>query len=137
DDSNMIFAPKGAYGQAEQKVVVTHGIFIGAVGVEGGDLQSADLQSANAQFVRQQIEANPDFRVLKQPQSINFGGRQGFATVVAGPSTITGVVEIDVIYTTATSDGRLFYLVTIAPEDEFDSYRAAFERIISSINLSK
>jgi hypothetical protein len=142
DDSNMIFAPKGAYGQAEQKVVVTHGIFIGAIGVEGGDLQSADLQSAdlqsaNAQFVRQQIEANPDFRVLKQPQSINFGDRQGFATVVAGPSTITGVIEIDVIYTTATSDGRLFYLVTIAPEDEFDSYRAAFERIISSINLSR
>lgn len=132
DDSNLIFAPKGAYGQAEQGVVVTHGIFIGAVGVEGGD-----LQSANAQFVRQQIEANPDFRVMKQPQAINFGGRQGFATVVAGPSTITGVVEIDVIYTTATSDGRLFYLVTIAPEDEFDSYKAAFERIISSIRLSR
>ncbi len=132
NDSNMIFAPKGAYGQAEQNVVVTHGIFIGAIPVEGGD-----LQSANAQFVRQQIEANPDFRVLKQPQAINFGGRQGFATVVAGPSTITGVLEINVIYTTATSDGRLFYLVTIAPEDEFDSYRAAFERIVSSIRLSK
>ena len=132
DDSNMIFAPKGAYGQAEQGVVVTHGIFIGAIAVEGGD-----LQSANAQFVSKQIEANPDFRVLKQPQAINFGGRQGFATVVAGPSTITGVVEIDVIYTTATSDGRLFYLVTIAPEDEFDSYRATFERIVSSIRLSR
>jgi hypothetical protein len=132
DDSNMIFAPKGAYGQTEQNVIVTHGIFIGAIRAQAGD-----LESANAQFVRQQIEANPDFRILRQPQAINFGGRQGFATVVAGPSTITGVVEIDVIYTTATSDGRLFYLVTIAPEDEFDSYKAAFERIISNIRLAR
>jgi Zn-dependent protease with chaperone function len=132
DDSNMIVAPKGGYGQAEQNVVVTHGSFIGAI-----PAQASDLETANSQFVRQQIEANPDFRVMKQPQAINFGGRQGFATIVAGPSTITGVVEIDVIYTTATSDGRLFYLVTIAPEDEYESYKAIFERIISSIRLSK
>jgi beta-barrel assembly-enhancing protease len=132
DDSNMIFAPKEGYGQAEKNLVVTHGIFIGAVPAPGGD-----LQSANAQFVRQQIEANPDFRVMKQPQAINFGGRQGFATVIAGSSPVTGVVEIDVIYTTVTSDGRLFYLVTIAPEDEFELYKATFERIISSIKLVK
>jgi predicted Zn-dependent protease len=132
DDSNMIFAPKKAYGQAEQKVIVTHGIFIGAIPAEAGD-----LQATNAQFVRQQIEANPDFRVMKQPQAINFGGRQGFATVVAGPSTVTGVIEIDVIYTTMTSDGRLFYLVTIVPEDEVEAYKSAFERIIASIKLAK
>ena len=132
DDSNMIFAPKGAYGQVEQKVVVTHGIFIGAVPAQAGE-----LQAATAQFVRQQIEANPDFRLMKQPQAINFGGRAGFATVVAGPSTITGVIEIDVIYTTTTADGRLFYLVTIVPEDEVEAYKSAFERIIGSIRLAK
>jgi predicted Zn-dependent protease len=132
DDSNMIFAPKGAYGQAEQKVVVTHGIFIGAI-----QTQTGELQPATAEFVRQQIEANPDFRVMKQPQAINFGGRAGFATVVAGPSTITGVIEIDVIYTTTTQDGRLFYLVTIVPEDEVEAYKSAFDRIISSIRLAK
>jgi hypothetical protein len=74
---------------------------------------------------------------MKQPQAINFGGRAGFATVVAGPSTITGVIEIDVIYTTTTQDGRLFYLVTIVPEDEVEAYKSAFDRIISSIRLAK
>lgn len=132
DDSNMIFAPKEAYGQADQKVIVTHGMFIGAFPAQVGD-----LRSANAQFVQQQIEANPDFRVMKQPQAINFGGRQGFATVVAGPSTITGVIEIDVIYTTTTGDGRLFYLVTIVPEDEYESYKKTFLQIIESIRLAK
>jgi hypothetical protein len=130
NESNLIFAPPGAYGRVNGSVMVTHGIFIGAVSVE-----AADLESATALFVEQQIEANPDFRVVRQPERINFGNRQGFATVVAGPSTVTGVVEIDVIYTTATSDGRLFYLITMAPEDEYQTYKETFERIISSIRL--
>jgi Zn-dependent protease with chaperone function len=130
DDANMIFAPKGAYGQVDQSIVVTHGIFIGAVAPESGD-----LEKANAAFVRQQVEINPDFRVVRQPQQINFGGRAGLATVVAGPSTVTGVLEVDVIYTTATSDGRLFYLITMAPEDELKNYQPTFEKIMASLRL--
>jgi hypothetical protein len=42
---------------------------------------------------------------------------------------------VDAIYTTATADGRLFYLVTIAPEDEYQTYQPAFERIIGSLRL--
>jgi hypothetical protein len=131
DDSNMIFAPKGAYGQTDDGLVVTHGIFIGAV-----KPQSSDLESANASFVQQQVSMNPDFRIARATQAIDFGGRRGYATIVAGPSPVTGVVEIDVIYTTATSDGRLFYLVTIAPEDEVKNYQATFERIAASLRLA-
>jgi hypothetical protein len=131
DAANMIFAPKGAYGQSSQGMVVTHGIFIGAVKPE-----SNNLEEANAAFVRQQVEMNPDFRVVRNPQPINFNGRQGYATIVAGPSTVTGVREVDVIYTTATSDGRLFYLITMAPEDELQVYEATFQKIISSLRVS-
>jgi beta-barrel assembly-enhancing protease len=131
DDVNMIFAPRGAYGQKDEAVFVTHGLFVGAVAPA-----SSDLETANARFIEQQIEMNPDFRVARAPQAINFGGRRGYATVVAGPSAVTGVIEIDVIYTTATSDGRLFYLITMAPEDEFETYRQTFEQIISSVRLA-
>lgn len=130
DDSNMIFAPKGAYGQVDQSIVVTHGVFIGAVAPESGD-----LEKANAAFVRQQVEINPDFRVVRQPQQISFGDRTGLATVVAGPSTVTGVVEVDVIYTTATANGRLFYLITMVPEDEMKTYEPTFQQIMSSLRL--
>jgi Zn-dependent protease with chaperone function len=131
DDANMIFAPQGAYGQIDEGLVVTHGIFIGVV-----KPQSADLESANAAFVQQQVNMNPDFRIARPTQAIDFGGRRGFATIVAGPSPVTGVIEIDVIYTTATSDGRLFYLITIAPEDEMKNYQATFERIAGSLRLA-
>jgi hypothetical protein len=131
DDANMIFAPPGAYGQIDEGLVVTHGIFIGTV-----QPQSSDLEAANAAFVQQQVNMNPDFRIARASQAIDFGGRRGFATIVAGPSPITGVVEIDVIYTTATNDGRLFYLITIAPEDEMRNYQQTFERIAASLRLA-
>jgi Zn-dependent protease with chaperone function len=132
DEQNLILAPKGAYGKMDEHIVVTHGIFVGAMPVE-----QSDLESATQVFVQQQVEANPDFRIVRQAQRINFGDRQGYATVVAGQSPVTGVVEIDIIYTTATSDGRLFYFVTIVPEDEVDTYKPAFEHIINSIRLAR
>jgi hypothetical protein len=132
DDANMIFAPKGAYGQIDEGLVVTHGVFIGVV-----PPQSTDLEAANASFVQQQVSMNPDFRIARATQAIDFGGRRGYATIVAGPSPVTGVVEIDVIYTAATGDGRLFYLITIAPEDEMKNYQQTFERIAASLRLAR
>jgi Zn-dependent protease with chaperone function len=132
DEVNMIFAPKGAYGKLNDNIVVTHGIFIGALAPHG-----SDLRSANDAFVEEQVRSNPDFKIQKGPEAYDFGGRQGFATLVAGPSPVTGVVEVDVIYTTSTSDGRLFYFITISPQDEYQSYRPAFEHIINSIRLAK
>ena len=132
DEVNMIFAPKGAYGKQGENVFVTHGIFVGALKAE-----SSDLRSANAAFVEAQIRSNPDFRIERGPENYDFGGRQGFATLVSGPSPVTGVIEVDVIYTTVTSDGRLFYFITISPKDEYQSYRPAFEHIINSISLAR
>ena len=131
DESNLIFAPRRAYGQRGEAIFVTHGIFAGTI-----DAPASDLAAANAAFVEQQIRANPDFRVERQPQRVSFGDRAAYATVVAGPSPVTGVREIDVIYTTATTDGRLFYLITMAPEDEFGAYQSTFEEIIRSLRLA-
>ncbi len=97
---------------------------------------AGDLARANELFVQEQIRANPDFRVTRAAQRVTFGGdRPGYATVVSGPSVVTGVVEVDVIYTTATADGRLFYLITMAPEDEYERYHPAFEQVVRSVQF--
>lgn len=132
DNTNLVFAPKGAYGERERSVFVTHGMFVGAI-----PATASDLAAANAAFVQQQINVNQDFRVQRQPQQVNVGGRTFFATIVAGPSAVTGVTEVDVIYTTAAADGRLFYLITMAPEDEFENYQKTFQQIISSLQLGR
>ena len=131
-NSELIFAPKGAYGKYNDNLMVTHGIFIGVRGVE-----QPDLRSATGAFNQKQIESNPDFQVARAPQQIDFAGQEGYYTVVSGPSAINGVVEVDVTYTTVTADGRMFYIITIAPEDEADVYRPAFEKIIQSLRLAR
>jgi beta-barrel assembly-enhancing protease len=131
-DSNYIFSPKGAYGKLKDSTMVTHGIFAGVVPV-----QQRDLQSATAEFINQQIETNADFGVARAPQPINFGGWNGYVAAVSGPSAISGVMEIDKTYTTATGDERMFYLITIAPEDEAASYDAAFQQILRSLKLAR
>lgn len=131
-DSTLIFAPRGAYGRHNESFIVTHGIFVGVANPQGGD-----LARATAALVQQQVADNPDFQVVKQPQPINFGGQQGYVAAIAGPSAHTGVVEVDVTYTTVTADGRLFYIITIAPEDEQQAYKAAFEQVLKSLRLAR
>lgn len=132
DDSNLIFAPAGAYGQLNQSLVCTHGLFVGALSP-----QSADLRAANEAFVSQQLAANADFRVVRQPERITLANREAYATVVSGPSPVSGVREIDLIITTPTADGRLFYLITMAPEDEYGAYQQTFDRIIKSVRFAR
>ncbi|MFN0085969.1 MAG: M48 family metalloprotease [Blastocatellia bacterium] len=130
--SEIIFAPRGASGNLNGQLMVTHGIFVGARAVEQGD-----LRSATQTFIDQQLESNPDFQVERAPQRIDFAGQEGYVSIVSGPSTINGVVEVDITYTTVTADGRMFYIITIAPEDEADIYKPAFEKIIRSLQLAR
>jgi hypothetical protein len=132
NESELIFAPKGAYGKYNDKLMVTHGIFIGV-----RDAGRPDLQSATEAFVQQQVESNQDFQIVNEPQQIDFGGQEGYYAVISGPSAINGVVEVDTTYTTVAADGRLFYIITIAPEDEAGVYGPAFEKIIRSLRLAR
>jgi hypothetical protein len=112
--------------------MVTHGIFVGVRAVK-----QPDLLSATEAFVQEQIEGNSDFQIAREPQQIDFGGQEGYYAVFSGPSAINGVVEVDATYTTITPDGRMFYIITIAPEDEAEIYKPAFEKIIRSLRLAR
>ena len=136
NQSNYIFAPKGAYGkmpgQNEDSMMVTHGIFVGAI-----EARQGDLASATRAFIQRQLETNADFQPLGQMKQTTLAGQEALAAAVAGPSAINGVAEIDITYTTVTADGRMFYIITIAPEDEAEVYKAAFQQILRSLRLGR
>ena len=135
NQSNYIFAPKGAYGkmpnQSEDSMMVTHGIFVGTIAARG------DLTSATRAFIQRQIETNTDFQPVGEMKQTTLAGQTALAAAVAGPSAINGVAEIDITYTTVTADGRMFYIITIAPEDEAEAYKAAFQQILRSLRLAQ
>jgi hypothetical protein len=125
------FSPHGGYGKLGDDLVFTHGVMAGVV-----DAGSADLNAATRAFVEAQLRANPDFQVAGDAQAVTVGGRPGLGTPLAGPSPVTGRLEVDVVYTTMLSDGRMFYVITVAPRDEADAYRPAFERVMGSVRIS-
>lgn len=130
--SDLIFSPKGAYGKYDDKLMVTHGIFVGVRKVS-----EPDLRAATNAYVQLQVGGNSDFEIAQEPRQIDFGGQEGYYAVFSGPAAINGVVEVDEIYTTLTDDGRMFYIITIVPEDEAQTYRPAFEKIIRSLRLAR
>lgn len=132
NNSTYIFAPRGAYGELNGSFMVTHGIFVGAI-----ESDQRDLRSATIALIQRQIESNADFQVARAPQQIDFGGQEGYVAAVSGPSAINSVREIDVTYTTVMADGRMFYIITISPEDEASTYKQAFQQILNSLRMAR
>lgn len=134
-EASYIFAPKGAYGkmpnQGEDSLMVTHGIFVGALPARG------DLRSSLQAFIQRQIDSNADFQPVGDIRQTSLGGQPGLAAAVAGPSAINGVAELDITYATMLADGRMFYIITIAPEDEMEAYKPAFQQILRSLQLTR
>jgi hypothetical protein len=130
-NSEYILAPKGGYGKLNDSMFVTHGVFVGAIRVP-----ERDLRSATAALIQRELEANPGYRIVRETAEAPFHNQRGLVTVMAGPSVITGLTEVDVIFTAVTTDGRLFYLTTVAPEDETETYYSTFKHMQQSVKLT-
>jgi hypothetical protein len=124
------FSPEGGYGKLDDRLVVTHGVL---AGVE--DAGGADLETATRRFVEAQLRANLDFRVAGDARQVAVGGLPGLAVPIAGPSPVTGVLEVDTVYTALLPDGRMFYVITVAPGDEAQAYQPAFEQVMRSVRF--
>ena len=48
----------------------------------------------------------------------------------------TGRSEIITVVTTQLRNGQLFYMIAVAPSNEFNSYQSAFRNILRSLQLN-
>jgi hypothetical protein len=130
-----IFAPPGAAGKTPTGgVVVTHGMFVGTQDLPAN---MRDLRQASQAFVELQLRDNPEMRVLESFQSTSLGGLSALYVPIGGESPVTGRNERDIICTTVLPNGKLFYLVLIAPEDEAQVYNPAFLQTLESLQFGR
>jgi hypothetical protein len=64
------------------------------------------------------------------------GGRQAIRTMLSNQNEVTGRNERIALYTTLLDDGSLFYLLGVAPDNEFGTYDDVFDRIAQSLQFS-
>lgn len=128
--NSVTFAPEGGYGQAGEQSVFTHGVLAGLT-----KSQSRNLNTATENFISQLAESNPDLRQQGRAQYTSIDRRDAITVPFSNRSEATGKNESIDVYTTLLSDGTLFYVITVAPADEYRQYRNLFLDIVDSIRL--
>ena len=123
--------PQNGYGSLKGQTVFTHGVEFGVA-----PAASRDLRDATTEWLNTLNESNPGLRISGEQRSTRISQRSAIATRLVNPSPLGGRELID-MYTTFLSDGKLFYYMTIVPEDDEDTYRAAFQRVGQQLRLTE
>jgi len=132
NSNTVTFAPEGAYGSHNGSSVFTHGAEIGVSRNE-----SHDLQTATNELIEALRQSNPRLSNPGKYERGSIGGRQAVRTVLSNISDATGDQEVIDVYTALLSDGSLFYVLGVAPREEFNSYSNVFRKVVGSIQLTK
>ena len=131
-NNSVTFAPQGAYGTVNGASVFTHGAEIGVSRNE-----SHDLQTATTELLEGLRQSNPRLSSPGNYERATMGGRQALHTVLSNVSDATGGQEVIDVYTTQLGDGSLFYVIGVAPREEFNTYSPVFRNVVRSIQLAK
>ena len=123
--SQVTFAPEGAYGDNG----ITHGAMMG---VEQG---SGSLSNYAQEYIQGLAQANSYLRQQGGLQRATLGGRTAYAGQLSGRSPVTGEEEVVTVYVTQLRSGEMFWLATVAPQDESYNYNTAFRTMINSVRL--
>ena len=115
-NSSIKFVPQNAYGQVRGETVFTHGVELGVARAASRDLNDATNALLNAL-----AQSNPDLRQVAEPRVVRLAQRSAIGHLLSNRS-ITGDEERVGLYTTFLADGSLFYVLTIAPRNEFGRY---------------
>jgi hypothetical protein len=130
-NTTVTFAPQGGYGDIQGQSVFTHGIEVGT-----SRNSSSDLRTATSALIDSLGQSNPQLRSNSSFQSVSIAGRRGLHTVLSNVSDATRQPEQIDLFTAQLRDGSLFYLIGVAPSNEFANYQRVFAQVVRSIQLN-
>jgi hypothetical protein len=124
------FVPQNAYGEYDGQSTLTHGVELGVARAA-----SRDLNQATQTLIEGFVQGNSGMRVAARQEAFRLSGRNAIVTPLEGRSALGGVERVDV-HTTLLANGDLFYVLTVAPERELNTYGPAFDRVVQSVRLN-
>jgi len=125
------FAPEGGYGTYQGESIFTHGVSFGV-----SQVQSQNLQQATREFINGLAQSNPNLRQSGGLQRTTLSRRQAFTTTLTNLNRATGQNEIVTVITSRTQNGSLFYMIAVAPQNEYQTYQTAFRNILRSVQIN-
>lgn len=128
--NSVWYAPEGAYGSVQNTSVFTHGVNLGVT-----RSSSRYLQQATDEFIRSMMQGG-SMRQQSGYQRGTIDGRNALAITLSNVNEATGRQEIVTVYTTMLQSGDLFYVISVAPRDEYNTYSRTFQNVLNSIRLN-
>ena len=132
DGSNSVtFGPDGAFYQGNGTSGFTHGVQIGVVANESGD-----LRRGSDELIQSLLRSNPEIR--RQNSGYvreTIGGRNALTTTLRNVSEATGGAEMVLVSTLQLRDGSILYLIQVAPQSEANTYAGAFRRMRQTVEV--
>lgn len=100
----------------------------------------ATLDQATHSLLNSLRQSNPDLRQIGNDETIRVNSLAGRSVDLIGSSPLPNqsggfAQERDWLVTTQRRDGSLLYLVFIAPDKDFSSYRPTFEQMLRTLKL--
>jgi hypothetical protein len=129
-ENSVWFVPEGAAGQIQGQTVFTHAVNVGVT-----KAQSQDLRQATDQFIQSLSQNNQNLRQTGNYQRAALGGRDGLVASLSNVSEATGGPEVVSLRTTLLRSGDLFYVIALAPKDDYQSYQSAFQNVLRSLQI--
>jgi beta-barrel assembly-enhancing protease len=128
---NVTFAPEGGYSNTQGQIVYTHGVQVGSIHGESGS-----LRTATERLISELTQSNQGLRKNGGYERELLGKHEGLSISLGNVSAITGRPEIVTVYTTMLRNGDLFYVIAVAPQDEYQNYQRTFLGILRTVELS-
>jgi Zn-dependent protease with chaperone function len=128
---NVTFAPEGAYGNNQGQLIYTHGVQVGSIPGASGS-----LRTATDRLISELAQGNQNLRKNGGYERESVGGRDGLAVSLSNVSEATRRPEIVTVYTTLLRNGDLFYVIAVAPEEEYQNYQRIFLAILRTVAVN-
>jgi hypothetical protein len=105
------------------------------IGVQSSPNQN--LQQASDLYLTSLMQSNSYLHQQNGAQKNLLAGREALIMVFTGESPVTKSPEIVTVYTTLLRNGELFYVLTVAPQDQYRDYEGPFQNAIRTVQINE
>ncbi|HMJ25080.1 MAG TPA: M48 family metalloprotease, partial [Pyrinomonadaceae bacterium] len=131
EQGSVWFAPNGGYGSNNGQAVFTHGTNVGIA-----QTNSRNLQQATNDFLNTLQQGSGNLRARGGYQRTSVAGRNGLSISLGNTNEATGQPEIVDLVTVLLRNGQLLYIISVAPERDYNNYQSTFQNILRSVQLN-
>ena len=130
DGNSVWFVPEGGYGVINNQPVFTHGASFGV-----SQTNQRNLQRATEELINALAQGNRQLRTSGGYQRTTLAGRNALFTTLSNVNEATGRRETVRLITTELSNGQVFYMIAVNPQNE-RNFENAFNTIMRSVRIN-